>query len=61
MNEETVEFNCHKCYHEFVVNIKDVTVILHEASPCVCEYCGWGEWTEYRSICPNCGEEVDDI
>jgi len=61
MNKETIEFQCEHCYTSFTAKLEDVKVIEHKASPCACVYCGWGGWTEYRTNCPKCDREINDI
>jgi hypothetical protein len=53
-----VEFTCSYCRQVVSVELEELEVIVHEASACSCEICGYSGWTEYKTNCPNCKKEV---
>ena len=61
MLDVKVQFTCSNCTETVEVRLEDVETIFHRASWCGCEYCGWSEWKEYKTSCPNCNKEVSTI
>lgn len=61
MLDAKVQFTCSHCREVVEVKLEDLKIINHPASPYPCGCCGYEAWTEYKTSCPNCKQEVSTL